>query len=66
LAKKQKMEDPVTGKKSRKLVCLVRNVGAGLVEVAGVRLKEGQVSYPMQNNTLIKLGDYEFQWRESR
>ena len=58
--------DPVTGKKSRKLVCLVRNAGAGLVEVAGVRLKEGQISYPMQNHTLIKFGDYEFQWRESR
>lgn len=63
-AEKQKVTDPLTGKSSRKKVCLIRSVSEGLVEVGGIRLKEGQVSYPMQDNTPIRLGDFEFQWRE--
>jgi len=63
-AKKQKVTDPLTGKSSRKKVCLVRNLGKGIVEVNGVRLKEGQVSHPLQDNAAIRLGNYEFQWRE--
>jgi Mg-chelatase subunit ChlD len=63
-AEKQKVTDPLTGKSSRKKVCLIRSVSEGIVEVGGVRLKEGQVSYPMQDNTPVRLGDFEFQWRE--
>jgi hypothetical protein len=63
-AKKQKVTDPLTGKSSRKKVCLIRNLGKGIVEVAGVRLKEGQVSHSLHDSVPIRLGNYEFQWRE--
>jgi hypothetical protein len=63
-AKKQKMTDPLTGKSSRQKVCLVRNLGKGVVEVGGVRLKEGQVSQPLYDNAPVIMGNFEFQWRE--
>jgi hypothetical protein len=63
-AKKQKMTDPLTGKSSRKTVCLIRNLGQGVVEVGGVRLKEGQVSHPLYDNAPVIFGNYEFLWRE--
>jgi hypothetical protein len=47
-----------------KPVCLVRNLGEGIVEVGGVRLKEGQVSQPLEDKTPVKFGEFEFQWRK--
>jgi hypothetical protein len=63
-AEKQKMTDPLTGKSSRKKVCLIRNLSKGIVEVGGVRLKEGQVSHPLHDNAPVIIGNFEFMWRE--
>jgi hypothetical protein len=48
-----------------KPVCLVRNLGDGLVQVGGARLLAGQSSPPLKRGTRIKLGEFEFEWREA-
>ena len=63
-AAKQKVTDPLTGKSPRKTVCLIRNLGKGVVEVGGVRLKEGQISHPLYDNAPVIFGNYEFRWQE--
>jgi len=67
-AKKRKVTEQTEGKKRpttvKKPVCLIRNLGKGIVEVGGVRLREGQVSRPLQDKTPVIFGDFEFQWRK--
>ena len=47
----------------KKPMCFVRNLGMGVVMIDGVRLRDGQVSLPIQDKARIKIGDFEFQWR---
>jgi hypothetical protein len=53
---------PVTMKKP---VCVIQNLGDGLVQVSGARLLSGQTSSPLRRGTRVKFGDFEFEWRET-
>jgi hypothetical protein len=48
-----------------KPVCLVRNLDDGIVQVGGARLLPGQTSPPLKRGTRVKLGEFEFEWREA-
>jgi hypothetical protein len=67
-AKKRKVTEQTEGKKRpttvKNPVCLIRNLGKGVVEVGGVRLREEQISRPLQDKTPVIFGDFEFQWRK--
>jgi hypothetical protein len=67
-AKKKRVTEQADAEKRpktvKKPVCLVRNLGKGIVEVGGVRLREGQVSQPLEDKTQVKIGDFEFHWRK--
>jgi hypothetical protein len=68
LAEMQTVTEPV-GRPPRpvkmtKPVCVVRNLGDGMVQVGGVRLMLGQTSPPLKQGTRIKFGEFEFEWRE--
>ncbi|MGD9099196.1 MAG: VWA domain-containing protein [Anaerolineae bacterium] len=69
LVETQTVTEPV-GRPPRPLtvtkpVCLVRNLGDGLVQVGGARLLAGQSSPPLKRGTRIKFGEFEFEWREA-
>jgi hypothetical protein len=69
LVQKQTVTEPV-GRPPRPVtmtrpVCLLRNLGDGLVQVGGARLLPGQTSPPLKRGTRVKLGDFEFEWREA-
>lgn len=51
--------------KMTKPVCIIRNLGDGIVQVGGVRLLPGQTSPALKRGTRIKFGEFEFEWREA-
>jgi hypothetical protein len=51
--------------KMTKPVCVIRNLGDGIVQVGGARLLPGQTSPALKRGTRVRFGEFEFEWHEA-